>query len=293
MSIARAAFLFVTFNFLIAGVADAGSLTIEWDPPTDGVTTGFIVWGGTSPGSYSSSIDVGMATSYTVANLPDGATFYFVVQSYNAEGDVSPMSEEVSGTTRPLASCGGAPGTPNLVAAVNGSVVDLSWSQGAGATPTEYHLDVGTAQGRRDIASMKFAAGTRTLATAAPAGTYWLRLTATNACGSNARPAVASVTVGGPNRATLPGRPTALTDHVEGHSVRLSWTAPVGSEVTRYLVDVHDTAGNLLATFDTGSAATSFSRTDVAVGAFVVYVRAANEARVGEPSNPIMVKVGP
>jgi hypothetical protein len=51
---------------------------------------------GTASGTYSQGIDVGNTTSYTVSNLIDGQTYYFAVTTYNAAGDESVDSNEVS-----------------------------------------------------------------------------------------------------------------------------------------------------------------------------------------------------
>jgi hypothetical protein len=51
---------------------------------------------GTTSGTYSQGIDVGNTTSYTVSNLIDGQTYYFSVTTYNAAGDESEYSNEVS-----------------------------------------------------------------------------------------------------------------------------------------------------------------------------------------------------
>jgi hypothetical protein len=81
--------------------SSAAELTLAWDPPSDGITTGYIVLYGTAPHSYSQQVDVGYTTSYTVKNLLDGTTYYFAVRAYDATGVMSDPSAEVSGTTPP------------------------------------------------------------------------------------------------------------------------------------------------------------------------------------------------
>jgi hypothetical protein len=75
----------------------AGQATLAWDPPeisTD--VTGYKIHYGTTSGTYTQSVDVGNQTSYTVNNLTDGQTYYFVVTSYNAAAYESEYSNEVS-----------------------------------------------------------------------------------------------------------------------------------------------------------------------------------------------------
>jgi len=79
----------------------AAELTLAWDPPIDGVTTGYILLYGTAPRSYSQQLDVGNTTSYAVKNLLAGTTYYFAVRAYDATGVTSDPSAEVSGTTTP------------------------------------------------------------------------------------------------------------------------------------------------------------------------------------------------
>jgi hypothetical protein len=80
-------------------LASAVSLTLQWDPASDGVTVGYVVLYGTASGSYSNQVNVGGTNSYTFTNLANGTTYYFAVQAYDASGDMSTPSAEVSATT--------------------------------------------------------------------------------------------------------------------------------------------------------------------------------------------------
>jgi hypothetical protein len=55
--------------------------------------SGYRIEYGTSPGMYTSSLNVGDVTSYTVPNLVYGVRYYFVVRAYNAFGDSGPSNE--------------------------------------------------------------------------------------------------------------------------------------------------------------------------------------------------------
>lgn len=84
--------------------AGSGTIALAWDPATaysDGSSitdlTGYRVYYGTAPGSYSSSIDVGNVTSYTIAKLSPGV-YYVVVTVRNLSGAESSYSNEVSKT---------------------------------------------------------------------------------------------------------------------------------------------------------------------------------------------------
>jgi hypothetical protein len=89
--------------FLNASIVAAGRAKLTWKQPTtntDGTTLtdlgGYKIYYGISPGNYSEVIDVGKVTKYTIADLPDGFTYYFVVTAYNTLGYESEYSNEVS-----------------------------------------------------------------------------------------------------------------------------------------------------------------------------------------------------
>jgi hypothetical protein len=75
------------------GGATAGVAKLTWNGSQPGVS-GFKVYYGTSPKSYSSSVDVGMVSTYTVS-LPAG-TYYFAVTAYDAVGSESDFSNEAT-----------------------------------------------------------------------------------------------------------------------------------------------------------------------------------------------------
>src|SRR4030042_3961897 len=90
---------------LSAGKAYPGQATLSWDPPTtnaDGTPltdlSGYKVYHGATSGNYSQIIDVSNVTTYTVANLTAGLTYYFAATAYDALGNESGYSNEVSKT---------------------------------------------------------------------------------------------------------------------------------------------------------------------------------------------------
>ena len=87
-------------------MAQAATANLSWTAPTtntDGTPikslAGYKVYTGTASGSYSQNIDVGNATSYAMTNLNDGTNYYFAVTAYDAAGDVSGYSNQVSYNT--------------------------------------------------------------------------------------------------------------------------------------------------------------------------------------------------
>ena len=79
-----------------AGAAQAGSVTLAWDPNTDGTTTGYKLYWGPQSGVYTASLDVGNATTRQITGLTDGAPYYFIVRAYNSARVESGPSVEVS-----------------------------------------------------------------------------------------------------------------------------------------------------------------------------------------------------
>src|SRR5687768_10332653 len=77
-----------------ASTAQAGSLTLAWDPSPEPDIAGYTLLYGPAPGSYTSQIDVANTTQFTITSLPDG-TYYFAVQGYTSDGMISGLSNEV------------------------------------------------------------------------------------------------------------------------------------------------------------------------------------------------------
>src|SRR5262245_42225909 len=61
------------------GIARGGQVSLAWDANPEPNVAGYRLYYGTSPGNYTSFLDVGTATTATVTNLTDGVTYYFVV----------------------------------------------------------------------------------------------------------------------------------------------------------------------------------------------------------------------
>ena len=80
----------------VTSATSSGTAQLSWDPSISTDVAGYKVYVGTASGSYSSSISVGMVTSYTVTNLGVGNTYYFAVTDYGSSGLESGFSNEVS-----------------------------------------------------------------------------------------------------------------------------------------------------------------------------------------------------
>jgi len=91
--------LFFVFSLLFFSLnAQAGEVTLAWDPPSTEYE-GFILSYGTSSESFSNNQDVGPSTTHTVNNLNEGQTYFFAVKAYNANhANESPFSNQVNVT---------------------------------------------------------------------------------------------------------------------------------------------------------------------------------------------------
>ena len=76
----------------------AASISLAWDPNTEPDIAGYVVWYGTVSGQPTSSVDVGLQTTWTMTSGTAGATYYFRVVAYNTAGESSAPSSEVSAT---------------------------------------------------------------------------------------------------------------------------------------------------------------------------------------------------
>lgn len=80
---------------LCLGAQASQSLSLAWNPSPDPNVVGYAVYYGIASAAYSQRLDAGTNTAAVVAGLTEGQTYFFVVVSYNAQGDESPPSNEL------------------------------------------------------------------------------------------------------------------------------------------------------------------------------------------------------
>ena len=89
----------IVFGFLAVTQAfSAPSVTLAWDANPEPDIAGYRLSYGSSPGSYSTVVDVGNNMTTEVAGLIQSQTYYFSVSAYNSSGLTSPPSPEISYT---------------------------------------------------------------------------------------------------------------------------------------------------------------------------------------------------
>jgi hypothetical protein len=83
-------------TLVLASSASAGSITLGWNA-SPSLVAGYKMHIGTTSGSYSQHLDVGLATTYTYGSATAGQQYCFAVSAYNSSSVEGPMSNEVCG----------------------------------------------------------------------------------------------------------------------------------------------------------------------------------------------------
>jgi hypothetical protein len=132
----------------LTGIIADGVLTLVWNAGAGGgPISGHIVEAGTAPGLADiGSALLGVDRTFRYVGVPEGR-YFFRVRAMNATGTSAPSNE--------LELTYGVPGAPqNLATREAGGLLIISWDPPVGSTPTLYRLDVGTAPGATDVASL-------------------------------------------------------------------------------------------------------------------------------------------
>jgi hypothetical protein len=74
---------------------------LAWDANVEPDIAGYRLYYGTVSGEYTEMVDVGTSTTASLPSLPVGATYFFAVTAYNADGLESQFSNEASFTQPP------------------------------------------------------------------------------------------------------------------------------------------------------------------------------------------------
>ena len=254
----------------------SGANTVfSWDAMVPPPAGGYVIEGGFAPGQAAGALAVGNATSVALP-MPPGPAFIRV----RPQGSTEVSNEIVAG-------CFAPPLPPTaLTTTLVGTMLTLAWTPPA-ATVTNYRLLAGTAAGLSNVVTLPLGPQTSVSGTV-PGGTFFARVTASNACGTSGPSGEVFFTIGAPD--PLPAAPTNLAASVSGSSVSLTWTAPAGA-VTSYVLEAGTAAG--LANLGTLSIGVTPSLVvpGVPAGTYVLRVRAITSAGSGAPSTDVVVVV--
>jgi len=264
-------------------------VTLSWLTPSAGdLPTSYIIEAGSASGrSDLASFDTGSTVpALNVDSVPAG-TYFVRVRAKNGAG-VSGPSNEVIVTVSGGGSC--APGAPaGLSVSTSGSTVTLAWTAPAGnCAPTGYVIEAGSAPGLANLANFNTgSAATSFVAGGVGAGTYYVRVRASNQSGASAPSNEATLVVGSTGCSGVPAA-SSLTGSVSGSTVSLAWSSVPGA--TSYVLEAGSAPGlsNLLVSDQGG--ATSLSAV-AGNGTYYVRLRAKNACGTGAPSNEVVLAV--
>jgi hypothetical protein len=164
--------------------------------------TGWLLQAGSAPGlSDLGTVPLPAAARSLVVPAPQG-TYYVRLIALGVSG-AGPPSNEVQVITGPQV-CD-VPSVPTVLFAYGGEGgVRFRWSEPTGGLPTAYTLVAGTAPGSSNAGTYSLPPAT-VLGTAAPPGTYYVRVAAANPCGASPLSNEVSVMVSPASGASLVG----------------------------------------------------------------------------------------
>ena len=123
-------------------------ISLAWDASVTPGVVGYKVYYGNASRTYITNIPIGTQTAYTVTGLANG-TYYFAVTAFDAAGNESDFSNEVSqviGSSGPNCNLNGD-------GAVNALDLQLLANVILGITPGNYDLN---GDGRVDVLDLQF-----------------------------------------------------------------------------------------------------------------------------------------
>lgn len=266
----------------LAAVANGATLTLSWTRAAG--ATSYRLEAGTASGLANLyNGDVGNIDRLQTI-VPPG-TYFVRVRSVNAMGTSAPSSQ-ASATVSTTAACAVAPPAPaNYSALTGGLLAALSWQPAPGAT--SYRLDVGSAPGLTNLLSQDIGAGMPFVATS-PAGTYYTRIRAVNACGVGAASGEVPVTL---SCAAGSVSASGLAVTKAGGVATFTWAAPLGATSYRLQVGTAPGAVNVLDSDVGNVVALSAGLGGVPPGTYYVRVVAMSTCGAGNPSNEVPVAV--
>jgi hypothetical protein len=192
-----------------------------------------------------------------------------------------------------------SPGRPqNVGVVVQGFVVTLRWDPPVPSTAvTSYVIEVGSRSGASDLLVFDTASNARVFRATAPAGTYYVRLRATNG-GLVGLPSLqVIVRVPGPDACTTVPLSVFLDYEITGNVVTFDWPGTpmfTGRVPASFVFEVGTSVGvtniTRLGLATTGQPGQRFSVV-APPGFYYVRVRGRNACGVGGPSNDVLVVV--
>jgi hypothetical protein len=271
----------------ITANVSGSTVVLNWTPATTGgVVLSYVVEAGSSPGLANLAVltVTGSVPSLTVNAVPPGA-YYVRVRARNALG-TSTASPEIVVNVAPCV----LPGAPSgLAYSAADNIVSITWTPPSSSPPIQgYILSAGFGQGQSNALVTQLGP-TADFSGFAPAGNYFVRVQARNACGVG--PASADLLVTVQSCTAPPSAPTNLRFTKAGNVVTLNWNAPASGTPSQYRLVVGSFAGSAdLLVVNTGNNSTSF-QASAPNGTYFVRVQAINLCGTSTSSNEVSVTV--
>jgi fibronectin type 3 domain-containing protein len=230
----------------VTATGGIGQVGLSWGAATDNVGVArYDVYRGTSAGftpTTANRIAQPTGNSYIDDNLATG-TYYYKVTAEDAAGNLSPPSNEASGTSSADTTAPSAPS--NLAASTSGGTVTLNWSASSdNVGVVRYDVYRGTSAGFTPSSANRIAqpSGTSFADAGLAPGGYYYKVAAEDAAGNisiASNEATATIL-----DTTPPSAPSSLGAGVVGSTVSLSWSAATDNVgVVRYDVYRGTSAG--------------------------------------------------
>lgn len=265
----------------LTAVVNGATVRLSWNRAVG--AQGYRLEAGTASGLANLvNADMGDVTSFQ-GIVPPG-TYFVRVRGVNAAG-VSAPSGQVTVDVSTTASCVTPPPVPTgFTAQTGGLLAALSWSAAPGATG--YVLEVGRASGL--VEGTLGLGPVTTYQTLAPAGSYFTRLRAQNACGTSGPSVEVPLVLACSTTAVVPG---TLSVTKTGGVATFSWLPPLGATGYRMRVGTVQ-GGSDVADIPIG-AVTVLAVPLAGVPPRTYYVRVVAESAcgVGDASNEVAITV--
>jgi hypothetical protein len=183
------------------------TVTLTWLAAYGCTPASYVITAGSTPGAANIVVfpTGNSATTFTVSAVPTGL-YYVSVLAESAAGRSAPSNEVIVAVGVP---CTVPPAPAGLAATATSTTGTLTWVAGSPGT-TSYILEAGSADGLSNLVVVDTGSAATTFTAAAPAGIYYVRVRARNACGVGPASNEAMVAIAPPTPLPSPGNPLEL-----------------------------------------------------------------------------------